>query len=200
MAMAWNCGSGCGSQQRRGGSIHRPARFCGFERDLDGAYDGAAAQRDSDLRCAFIPDSSHHLYSASEALVPANIRWDRGSRWFVCCLTFDLESKRTIRPCLCVALAHEIGDRRIGSGERFFVGQENDAEMFCSRTLAETGAVHDRHMFLANQFGDEDLVAFRDVDARVGVECSARRHATYTRSFGAPLHGQIAAAAQFALD
>src|SRR5208282_6105013 len=101
---------------------------------------------------------------------------------------------------LRVPLAHEVADRRICRSQRLFVGQENDTEMLRPRALAETGAVHDRHMLLANQFGDEDVVAFRDVDAWIGVESSARRNATHARSFGAPLHRQIAAAAQLALD
>ena len=74
MAMAWNCGSDSGSQRWRRGPIHRHARSCGFGGNLDGTHDGAAAQRDSYLRCAFIPDSSHHLHSAGEALVPADLR------------------------------------------------------------------------------------------------------------------------------
>src|SRR5208337_4165470 len=52
----------------------------------------------------------------------------------------------------------------------------------------------------AHEFGDKNVVAFRDVDARVGVESPARLDATYARSFGAPFHGQIAAGAQLALD
>ena len=43
------------------------------------------------------------------------------------------------------------------------------------------------------------MVVLRDIDARVGVESSARRHTTYARGFGAPIHGQIAPAAQLAL-
>src|SRR5208282_4901806 len=63
-----------------------------------------------------------------------------------------------------------------------------------------TGAVHDRHIFLANEFGDKNVVAFRNVDARIRIESPARRYATHARSFGAPFHGQVAAAAQLALD
>src|ERR1700674_273282 len=100
---------------------------------------------------------------------------------------------------LRIALAYEVANRRVSGGQRFFVGQENDAEMFGPGTLAETGAVHDRHILLANEFGDEDVVAFRDVDARVGVESPARRDTTHARSFRTPLHGQIATAAQLAL-
>src|SRR6266851_5594269 len=99
---------------------------------------------------------------------------------------------------LRVTFAHEIANRRVSGGQRFFVGEENDAEVFRPRTLAETGTVHDRHMLLANEFGDEDIVAFRDLDARVRVESPARRHTTHARSFGTPFHGQIAAAAQLA--
>src|ERR1700674_1268785 len=96
---------------------------------------------------------------------------------------------------LRVPLADEIANRRVSGGQRLFAGQENDAEVFRPGALAEPGAVYDRHMLLANKFGDEDVVAFRNVDAWVGVESPARRHTTHARSFGAPLHGQIAAAA-----
>jgi hypothetical protein len=51
---------------------------------------------------------------------------------------------------LCIALAHEIAYGGVSGGQRFFIGQENDAEVFCSRALSEAGAVHDRHMLLAN--------------------------------------------------
>src|SRR5271169_287249 len=54
-------------------------------------------------------------------------------------------------------------------------------------------------MLLADDFGDEDVVAFRDVDAWIRVESAAGRHTTYARSCGAPFHGEIAAAAQLAL-
>src|SRR5208282_6262755 len=100
---------------------------------------------------------------------------------------------------LTVAFAHEVADRRVGSGQCLFVGQEDDAEVFCAGTLAETGAVNQRHMLLADDFGDEDVVAFRDVDAGIRIESSTGGDATYARSFGAPFHGEIAAAAQFAL-
>ena len=43
-----------------------------------------------------------------------------------------------IRVSLRVALAHEIANRRVRGGQRLFVGQENDAEVFRPRTLAET--------------------------------------------------------------
>src|ERR1019366_3149052 len=79
-------------------------------------------------------------------------------------------------------------------------GQEDDAEMFRSGTLAEAGAVHDRHVLLANEFGDKDVVALRDVDARVRIKSTARLDTTDARSFGAPMHGQVAAATQLALD
>ena len=32
--------------------------------------------------------------------------------------------------------------------------------MFRPRTLAETGAMHERHVLLANHFGDKNVVAF----------------------------------------
>src|SRR5260370_33692091 len=99
---------------------------------------------------------------------------------------------------LRVTFAHEIANSRVSGGQRLFVGQENDAEVLRPGTLAETGAVHHRHMLLANEFSDEDVVAFRDLDARVRVESPARRHTPYPRSFGTPFRGQIAAAAQFA--
>jgi hypothetical protein len=90
---------------------------------------------------------------------------------------------------LRVAAADEIGNCVVGDGQRLFVGQENYAEMLGSWALAETGAVHYRHVLLANLFSHEDVVAFRDIDAGVSVERSARGYAAYARGFGAPLHG-----------
>src|ERR1039458_8787044 len=104
-----------------------------------------------------------------------------------------------VRVSLRVPLTDEIANRRVRGGQRLFVGQENDAEVFRPGTLAEAGAVHDRYMLLTNEFGYKNVVAFRDVDARVRVESPARRYTTHARSFVAPLHGQIAAAAQLAL-
>src|ERR1017187_1918475 len=100
---------------------------------------------------------------------------------------------------LQVPLAEEIANRCVGGRQRLFVGQEDDAEVFRPRPLSEAGAVHDRHILLANQFGDEDVVSFRDVDARVRVESSTWGHAAHPRSFRAPRHCQIAPAAQLAL-
>src|SRR5271154_826444 len=51
-------------------------------------------------------------------------------------------------------------------------------------------------MLLANQFGDEDVVALGNIALREGVESSSGRYAAYSRSLGAPLHRQIAAAPQ----
>src|SRR5208283_274484 len=102
-------------------------------------------------------------------------------------------------PSLRVTFAHEIANRRVCGRERLFVGQENYAEVLCPGTLPEARAVHDRHILLANQFLDKDVVAFRDVDAWIRVESSARLDTAYARSFSAPLHSQIAAAAQLVL-
>jgi len=69
-----------------------------------------------------------------------------------------------------------------------------------ARLLAEAGAVHDHDMFLPDEFLHEDFVALRDVDARVGVERATRGNAAHARGRFAPLLGEIAARAQFALN
>ena len=66
--------------------------------------------------------------------------------------------------------------------------------------LAEAGAVHDHDMFLADQFFHEDLIALGNVDARIGVERSARGNATDAGRRLAPFLGEIAARAQFPLN
>ena len=58
----------------------------------------------------------------------------------------------------------------------------------------------DHHVLLQNQLFYEDVVAFGNVDARIRVECPARRHATDARSRVAPLHGKITTAAQLLAD
>ena len=99
-----------------------------------------------------------------------------------------------------VALAHEFANRGVGGSQRLFVGQENDAEMFGSGTLTEAGAMHYGDMLLPNEFGYENVVALRNVDARVGVESTARRDTTNSRSLRAPLHGEITATAELLFD
>ena len=66
--------------------------------------------------------------------------------------------------------------------------------------LSEAGAVDDHHMLLQNQFLHEDVVAFGNIDSGIGIERAARRDATHARRRIAPLHGEIAAAAQFLAD
>jgi len=82
---------------------------------------------------------------------------------------------------LRVAFAHEIANRAVCGGQRLFIGQETIRKCFRPGTLAESGAVHDRHVFLANEFGDEDVVVFRDIDARVGVKKAPRGGTQLTR-------------------
>src|ERR1017187_441141 len=100
---------------------------------------------------------------------------------------------------ISVPLPNELCNSRVGLGQRLLVRQEYDAEVLRARLLAEAGAVHDHDMFSADEFLHEYLVALRDVDARVGVECAARGDAAYTRRRLAPFLGEIAAGAKFAL-
>src|SRR5450432_1007658 len=54
-------------------------------------------------------------------------------------------------------------------------------------------------MLLADQFFDENFVALRNLDPRIGVERSARSNATHARRGLAPFLSEIAAGAQLAL-
>src|SRR5882672_8096526 len=101
---------------------------------------------------------------------------------------------------LPVSFAQEGANRRVGRSQRFFIRQEHDAEMLRSGTLAEAGAVHHHYMLLADQFGDKDVVPFRNIERGIRVERATRYNAADARSLGAPLHRQIAPRAQLAFD
>src|ERR1700676_1560992 len=66
--------------------------------------------------------------------------------------------------------------------------------------LAEPRPVDDHHVLLQNKLLHKNIVAFRNVDSRISIERSARRHAPYTRRRIAPLHREIASAAQLLAD
>ena len=100
----------------------------------------------------------------------------------------------------CSSFLNEFPDRGVGFGQRFLVRQKYDAEVLRAWFLAEAGAVHDHDMFLADQFFHEDLIALGNVDARIGVERSARGNATDAGRRLAPFLGEIAARAQFSLN
>jgi hypothetical protein len=91
------------------------------------------------------------------------------------------------RITLSVALADEIRNSGVGAGQRFFIGQEHDAEMLRAGLLAEAGSVDYHDVLLADEFFDEDFVALGDVDAREGVERAAWFDAAYARRGLAPL-------------
>src|ERR1700734_730923 len=96
-----------------------------------------------------------------------------------------------------VALLNELGNRSVSLCQRFFIRQKYDAEVLRAGFLSEAGAVHHHHMFLANEFLDEDFVALGDIAfwktyAREGVESAARRNATHARGRFAPLLRKIA--------
>src|ERR1700677_880899 len=66
--------------------------------------------------------------------------------------------------------------------------------------LSEAGTVDYHHVLLQNQFLDKHIVAFGNIDARIGVERASWRNTTHPRSRIAPLDGQIATAAQLLAD
>ena len=53
--------------------------------------------------------------------------------------------------------------------------------MVCPWLLAEAGAMHYQHMFLHQEFFDEDVIAFGDIQSRESVERATRRNATHSR-------------------
>src|SRR5437762_3578438 len=69
--------------------------------------------------------------------------------------------------------------------------------MLGPRFLPEARSVDDHDMFLADEFLHEDFVALGNIDARIGIECPARRHATDARRRLTPLLSQVAPRAQF---
>src|SRR5580698_3110689 len=98
-----------------------------------------------------------------------------------------------------IAFADELRNSRVGLCQRRFIWKEHDAEMLRAWFLAEAGTVHDHDMFLADEFFNEDLVAFGDIDFGVSVKSAARGNATHARCRFTPLLREIAAGAQFAL-
>src|SRR5579864_292984 len=101
-------------------------------------------------------------------------------------------------PGSVVPLANEVCDSRVGRAQRLLIGKKYDTEMLRTGLLPEAGAVDYHHVLLADEFLDEDLVALRDVDSRVGVESSARGYATHTRGGLAPFLREIAAGTKLA--
>src|SRR2546423_2949772 len=96
-----------------------------------------------------------------------------------------------------ISFLNKLRDRLVSLAEDLFIWQENDAGMVCPGLLAETGAMHYQHMFLYQEFFDENVVAFGDVQSRKSIERAARRNATHSWRGVAPLDGQIAAGAKF---
>lgn len=62
----------------------------------------------------------------------------------------DSQIQEAAADLLSVALTHEVTDSGVSSGERLFVRQEDDTEVFCAWTLAEAGAVYHHHVLLAD--------------------------------------------------
>ena len=93
---------------------------------------------------------------------------------------------------LPVSFAQQVANCRIGAGQCFFVRQEHDAEMLGAGALTEAGAVYYHDVFLADQFGDEDVVPLGDVDRRIRVERSAGRDTAYAGSLRRTTSGEIA--------
>src|SRR5438552_2227778 len=96
-----------------------------------------------------------------------------------------------------ISFLDEFRDRLVSLSEDLLIWQENDADVVCPGLLAEAGTMHDEHLFLHQEFFDEDVIAFGDFQSREGVERAARRYATHSRGGVAPLDCQIAAGAKF---
>jgi hypothetical protein len=81
---------------------------------------------------------------------------------------------------LVIALFQEIGDGAVGLGKDLFVREEDDSEMLRTWALSKSGSMNNQDMLLANEFGDEYIVAFRNIDTRISVE-SPRGETQLTR-------------------
>src|SRR5882724_12013227 len=79
-----------------------------------------------------------------------------------------------------ISFLNKFRDRLVSLAEDLFVWQENDADVVGSGLLAEAGTMHDQHMFLHQEFFDEDVIAFGDVQSRKSIERAARRNATHS--------------------
>src|SRR6516162_11599571 len=69
--------------------------------------------------------------------------------------------------------------------------------MLGSRFLAETRAVDDHYMLLAEKLADEDVVGFGNIDAGKGIKRASRGDTADARRRIGPAHRQIAPAAEF---
>ena len=96
-------------------------------------------------------------------------------------------------------LANEVCDSGVSPAQGLLIWKKYDAEVLGPRLLPEAGAVDYHHVFLADEFLDEYLIAVGDVDSRVCIERSSRLYATYTRGGFAPFLGEIAAGTKLAL-
>src|SRR5580704_7218768 len=66
--------------------------------------------------------------------------------------------------------------------------------------LAKARTMDHQHVPGPAQFLDENVIAFRDVDARESVERAAGRHTAQARGCLAPFHSEIAAGAKLVAD
>jgi len=68
-----------------------------------------------------------------------------------------------------ITLPHKIPDLGVRFLQHFFLGQEDNPEVLAPGALPETGTVDHQNVLLKKKVLDEDLVAFRNVDARKSV-------------------------------
>src|SRR5208337_5475974 len=96
-----------------------------------------------------------------------------------------------------MAFTNEVSDTCVSARERRLVRQEDNAEMTCLRRLPKPATVHHKNLLFDQQVAHEVLIALRDFQPRKGVESPPRLHAAYPWSSVAPIHGEVAARAQF---
>src|SRR5208337_2403366 len=96
-----------------------------------------------------------------------------------------------------VAFTNEVSDSCVSARERRLVRQEDNAEMTRLWRLPKPAAVHHENLLFDQQVAHEVLIALRDFQPRKGVESPQRFHAFYPWSGVAPIHGKVAARAQF---
>src|SRR5450432_2894733 len=82
---------------------------------------------------------------------------------------------------LGISLRDELANRLISPCQSRLIRQEHDAEVASTGLLSEAGTVDHEHVLVATQFLDEDVVAFRDVDAGKSVESAAGRDTAQAR-------------------
>src|SRR5271157_1978783 len=108
------------------------------------------------------------------------------------------QSKPTI--ALPVSFPHELRHCLVGSAQHRFLREKHNADVARARLLAEAGTVHDQHVLLLEQVGDEGKILFGDLQSGMRIESALRRDQLHPRRALGPLDRNLGAAPQFFAD